>query len=376
MISLNVFKKSYYPLNEITISKSRLIQNYNYLSHIKNGIKIAPVLKSNAYGHGIVAIAKTLDKLNPPMFCVDSLFEAYELYKASIKTPILIMGHISPENLKAKKLPFQYAVYDIGLATAINNSQPGAEIHIKVDTGMHRLGVPIEDLETFVKKLKKLKNIQIIGLFSHLANPENYDGMLNQQQLKQFKEAIAILEKHNIYPRWKHLAASGGLMKSKEMQLSTISNLARIGLALYGIDPIKSNFHLKPALLLTTQIVQIKTLKAGDRVGYLGTFTARRKQIIGILPIGYNDGIDRRLSNFGEVKIGEKYCRIIGKVSMNITTIDLSPIKKPYVGQKVIVYSSNINDRNSIENVARICKTISYEILIHLSPISIKRTSI
>lgn len=286
------------------------------------------------------------------------------------------MGYTNPENLKVKKLPFQYAVYDIGLATAINNCQPGAEIHIKVDTGMHRLGVPIEDLETFVKKLKKLINIRIIGLFSHLANPQNYDGMLNQKQLKQFKEAVAILEKHNIYPRWKHLAASGGLMRSKEMQLSTISNLARIGLALYGIDPIKSNFHLKPILKLTTQIVQIKTLKAGDRVGYLGTFTARRKQIIGILPIGYNDGIDRRLSNFGEVKIGEKYCRIIGKVSMNITTIDLSPIKKPYVGQKVIVYSSNVNDRNSIENVARICKTIPYEILIHLSPISIKRTSI
>lgn len=370
---LNIFKKSYYPLNKITISSTRLIHNYNYLSAVSRNIKIAPVLKSNAYGHGTVPVAKILDSKNVPMFCVDSLLEAYELYKAKIKTPILIMGSINAENLKVKNLPFQYAVCDLDFVAAINNYQPGSQIHIKVDTGMHRLGVQLEDLETFVKKLKKLKNLEIVGLMSHLANPENPHGELNQKQLKQFKEAISILEKHNIYPHWKHLSASGGLMKSKEMQLPKISNLARIGLALYGIDPVKSNYHLKPVLKLTTQIVQIKTLKAGDRVGYLGTFTARKKQSIGVLPIGYSDGAGRRLSNIGLVKIGDRYCRIIGKVSMNITTVDLSPIKKPYIGQEVIVYSDYANDRNSVEKAAQICQTIPYEILVHLSPTSIRR---
>src|SRR3989344_6772460 len=118
---LKIFKKMYKTLNRIEISRKNLLENYRFLSAINRKIKIAPVLKSNGYGHGIIEVAQILDKVGAPFFCVDSLYEAYELYKAKIKTPVLIMGYTNPENLKVKKLPFQYAVYDIGLAAVINN---------------------------------------------------------------------------------------------------------------------------------------------------------------------------------------------------------------------------------------------------------------
>ena len=149
-----ILGREYYPINRIAISKNDLISNYKYLSHLNKNIKVAPVLKSNAYGHGINTVAKILDELNPPFFCVDSLFEAYELFKEKIKSDILIMGYVRPENLRIKALPFSYAIYDLGLAEAINEYQPGAKIHIKVDTGMNRLGVQIKDLRNFAKKYK------------------------------------------------------------------------------------------------------------------------------------------------------------------------------------------------------------------------------
>ena len=187
-----LFRKSY-PLNRITIFKDNLISNYNYLSNLNSSVKIAPVLKSNAYGHGLVEIGKIVDKLKAPFLCVDSLYEAYKLKKAGIKTPILIMGFIDSQNLKIKSLPFSYAVWDLELAKVINSHQKGARVHIFVDTGMHREGVLVGELADFVAKLKKFENIKIEGLMSHFANA-HLDNSLTRLQLLNFQKAINILE--------------------------------------------------------------------------------------------------------------------------------------------------------------------------------------
>ena len=227
---------------------------------------------------------------------------------------------------------------------------------------MHREGVSLNDLPNFLEKIKTYPNLKVEGLMSHFASADNREDPLNQFQIENFNKALEICRENNIYPKWLHLANSDGLINfNRELNFTT---LARTGLALYGIS---SDPNIKPVLILKSKIIQIKTLQRKTRVGYSGTYTTKKSITIGILPLGYYDGIDRRLSNKGSVVIGNIVCPIIGRVSMNITNIDLSKIPNPYIGEEVIVYSSNPKDPNSIENSAKLCKTIPYDILIHLA---------
>lgn len=362
MINLKSFLglKTYQPLNTIEISRDNLLHNYKVLSSINPKVKVAPVLKSNAYGHGLILVAKILDHVGAPFFCVDSIYEAYELLKVKIKTPILIMGYIEPENLKVKKLPFKYAISTMDLAEAISKYQPDAKIHIFVDTGMHREGVPLENLFEFLEKIKDL-NLEIEGLMSHFSSADNPNNPLNKLQTKNFEGALEVLRSQKVYPKYCHLANSDALISTLP-KFST--NPARVGIALFGIG---RDDNLNPVLSFKTKIVQIKKIRRGDRVGYSGTFTARKSMLIGVLPAGYYDGVDRKLSNKGIVTIDGKECPIIGTVSMNITTIDLSNVHNPYVGQIVLVYSNIRTDKNSIENAAKTSRTIPYDLLVHLA---------
>ncbi len=374
---LKFIKKDYQTLNKIEVSKSNLIHNYKYLSSLNQKIKIAPVIKSNGYGHGIVNVAKILDWQKPPFFCVDSLYEAYELLKVNITTPILIMGYTDPENFKVKKLPFSFALFDLETAQVLNEYQKGCKVHIFVDSGMNREGIPLSELPKFLHEIKKLSNIKIEGLMSHLASSDNIKDPLNVLQIKNFKKALEICETNGIKLKWIHIQNSDGL----ELNLKGCNlNMARVGLALYGIstNPKLSKTRtlrtqmgtfraLKPVLTLNTKIIQIKKLNKGDRVGYNGTFVAKRPTTLGVLPIGYYDGVDRRLSNKGWVIVDGQPCKIVGRVSMNITTVNISNVPNPKIGDEVFVYSNSRSDKNSIENAAKICRTIPYDILVHLA---------
>jgi len=368
-----ILGKEYIPLNKVLIAQKRLIQNYQYLAKLQKNLAIAPVLKSNAYGHGIVQVAKLLESQSPPMFCVDSLYEAYLLLKAQIKSPILIMGYIHPTSLRVKKLPFSYAVFNSEQLEVVNRYQKGCEIHIKVDTGMHRLGVMMQDLPGFIEKLRDYKNIKVSGLMSHIAYQESLKEELSKKQLINFQKANTLLKEAGFKPKWLHLAASGGILAKDAVKISKISNMARVGLGLYGIDLTGKHQELKPVLKVTSKIVQIKRLEKGDKIGYTGTFICSREMLIGILPIGYNDGVDRNLSNKGFVIIAGKPCQIVGNISMNITTVDLSSIKNPQVGQEVIIFSDNPIHPNSIVNASRIVDRIPYELLVHFSETFLKR---
>lgn len=358
----SLFGRGYKTLNIIEISKDNLIHNFKYLSSLDRRVKIAPVVKSNAYGHGIIEIAKILDPLNAPFFCVDSLYEAYKLLKANIKTPVLIMGYTDTENFKVKKLPFSYALFDLEMARILNDYQPGCGVHIFVDTGMHREGIPLNELYNFLKEIKLLSNIKIEGLMSHLASADDKKDPLNKIQIRNFLKALKICKENGIHPKWIHLFNSDGL--ALHLRGANV-NTARTGLALYGIsnDP-----NLKQVLTFKSKIIQIKKLQKGDRVGYGGIFIAKKPMILGILPIGYYDGIDRRLSNIGWVSVGGKLCKILGRISMNITIIDLSRVSNPHIGQEVNIYPS-------IKEAAIICKTIPYDILIGLAA-STKRIAV
>lgn len=364
---LKLFRKDYRTLNRIEISRDDLIQNYRYLSSLNRKIKIAPVLKSNAYGHGAVLVAKILDNIGTPFICVDSLYEAYELYKAKIKTPILIMGYTDPQNFKVKKLPFSYAVFDLETARVLNKYQPNCGIHIFADTGMNREGISLYELPQFLTHLKQFKNLKIEGLMSHLAMAEKPHDSLTKKQVNNFPYVQQIVRKAGFKPKWIHISNSSGLLNLPYVSIQhkpVVGNLARVGLALYGIS---DNPNLKPVLALKSKIIQIKRLQKGDRVGYGGTYKAKKDVLLGVLPIGYCDGVDRRLSNKGSVLINGIVCPIIGRVSMNITTVDITKAVDPQVGQEVFVYSNNRTDKNSIENAAKICHTIPYDLLVHLT---------
>jgi alanine racemase len=361
-----ILNRKSFPLNRILISRSSLLHNYQYLSSINPQIKIAPVLKSNAYGHGLNLLGDLLDAEGAPFLCVDSLLEAHQLKKVGIKTPILIMGYVDPKSLRRKKLPFSFTVYDLNLARIINEFQKGVEVHIFVDTGMHREGVLLEDLPKFIRSLKLLRSLNVVGLMTHLAIGGEPNNSLTLRQLKEFKEAIKICEDEGLQLKWRHIGGSNAVLHNDLDSCG--ANVVRSGLAIYGIDPIFKDEKLKPSLLLTSKISQVKDLKKGESTGYDATFLASKKMKIAILPIGYNDGVDRRLSNRGCVLVKGVKCQIIGMISMNITTIDVSEVKNPRAGNEVEVFSATPNEPNSFQEASKQANTTVYDLLVHLNP--------
>lgn len=359
------FRRAYSPLNTIEISEKALRSNYQYLSQL-SGLKIAPVLKSNAYGHGLTHVAKILDDVGAPFFCVDSLYEAYELLKTGIKTQIIIMGYTNPENLKVKKLPFAFVVYDRQTVVALNKYQPQAPIHIFIDTGMHREGITMVKLSEFLKDISSLKKIRVEGLMSHFAAFDQHDNALTKEQVTNFNVAQQMVRDAGFNPQWLHIGNSSASLHP-DIYKNKIGNLIRSGIALYGIDPEGKDDRLLPALQVMTTLNQIKTLSKGEKVGYDFTYTAKKDVVMGILPYGYYDGIDRRLSNNGCVTIKNILCPIIGKVSMNLTAIDISDVVDPVVGDTVIIYSNRTADKNSFYHAAQLADTIPYDLLVHLA---------
>lgn len=203
---------------------------------------------------------------------------------------------------------------------------------------------------------------------SHFASGDKPEDPLTKSQMENFLKAKKLLRKLGINPKWEHICASAGLLSMAKKHHLDLGNVARVGKALYGIEPSSDDPHLSPVLKLTTKLVQIKKLKQGDTVGYDGTYTVEKIMMLGVLPIGYYDGIDRRLSNKGAVLVHDTLCPIVGRVSMNITTIDISALPDPKVGCEVTVFSDNPKDVNSVETVAKLCETIPYDIVVGLTP--------
>jgi len=231
---------------------------------------------------------------------------------------------------------------------------------------MHREGVRIDELPKFLHSIISKTNLEIEGIMSHLAESESPKNASTKEQLRNFQKAISILKKSGINPKWIHIANSSAILNNK-LYKAELGNMARTGIALYGIDTEGKDKNLKPTLTLKTRISQIKNLHKTEKAGYNFTFTAKENMQIAILPIGYFDGVDRRLSNKGFVLVNEKECPIIGRVSMNITIIDVSKIANTTVGQEVIVYSNNPENKNSIQNAAKLCNEPPYVLLGNLA---------
>lgn len=371
----------YEPLIIVEIYKSHLLHNLHEFQKIAPESKVAPVLKSNAYGHGLFEIAQILQKENKvnkdsiPFLIVDSYFETLALRSARIKTPLLIIGYTRPETIIHSKLAHvSFTVTSLETLKIISHSKKNISIHLKIDTGMHRQGIMFDQLDEAIKIIKNSQTINLEGIATHLSDADSPDDTFTNTQINQWNDCVQKFKKEFPTLKWFHASATYGHNYSKKIR----SNISRLGIGLYGLaDKLHNqpNLILKPVLEMKTIVSDIKKLQPGDHVGYNNTFTAQHDLTMATIPAGYFEGINRRLSNTGELLVGPKRtaCNIIGRVSMNITCLDVSKVSNIKINDPVVIISCKPNDPNSIAAIVKKSEgTIPYEIVTRI-PAHLKR---
>lgn len=376
------FSKKYVVCNEIRLSEKNLISNIKYLESV--GTKIIPVLKSNAYGHGLKEIAQLLNKSNSDIVCVDGYFEVLEI-RDIFKKDILVLGYIKKENYQnINTNNFSFVVHDLEILEELIKLNKRMRIHIELNTGMNRHGIKVlqdnfDELIGFIDRVGQSK-LEIEGVMSHYYDADNIDNSDLDAQVKLFDKAVKLILNKKIKPKYIHIANSSGLIKSK----SKYANYSRSGIAIYGINPLNKNDeffseyqnNLKPVLELSSEITKIIRIKKGESVSYGRTFIADKEIQIGVIPMGYFEGIPRVLSNKGFVKINNKFYKIAGKICMNHTMINLEDnFKMVKVGDRVVIISSDPQDKNSLSNICTDFDLFSYEVLVKLNE-SVRRVVI
>ncbi len=367
--ALRARKFQYQRLVEVTVSREAILHNLHTFEDLY-GKGVAPVLKSNAYGHGLVETAKILRGERVPFLCVDSFFEALVLRNERITTPILIIGYTPLENLKKRPLKeVSFAVISLDELERLASSGLRVAIHLEVDTGMHRHGIMLNELDRALALLAKNPQIALEGIYTHLADADTSHSPHVARQITQWNAAAAEARKKIPSIRYFHCAQTAGSFYSSRID----ANVIRIGIGLYGIYSGVGNISLRPALEMRTRITSLRTIEAGEYVGYNAAFKAEQRMRIASIPVGYHEGIDRRLSNRGFVTVSGIPCGIVGRVSMNITSIDVSRVPDAAIDKEVVVVSADPKDPNSIARMAEICGAIPYELLVHI-PEGLRRT--
>lgn len=361
---------------------------------IKPNVRLCAVVKSNAYGHGLVQVAKLCEEGGADWLAVDSIDEALTLKKAKIThLPILILGYTLKSRLsEVVKHGFRLVVYNPETIEALgkilsqkfpqflkgkakSEKQEKINVHIKVETGTSRQGVLEKDILNFVKLIKKYPQINIEGLSTHYANIEDTtDHRYAMHQLSRFKKVVERLDKAGIKIPIKHTACSAATILFPE----THFDMVRVGISLYGLWPSretkvsasfkKKKIVLKPVLTWKTKIAQIKELPAGTFIGYGLTEKLLRPSKIAVLPVGYWDGYDRGLSSVGNVLISGQRCKVLGRVCMNMMVVDVTDVSKVKVEDEVVLLGHQGNEEISAEEIAQKIGTINYEVVTRINP--------
>lgn len=356
--------------------------NLKYLEHnyralrgmLPRGCRFLGVVKANAYGHGAVPVARKLEELGADYLAVACLDEAVELRKADIKLPILILGPTPCEfATELLKYDLTQAVseteYASALSQAISANNGVLKIHIKVDTGMSRLGFQcdedhVEESVTQIARVCSLTGVQAEGIFTHFANADG-DEEYSMCQLTRFFNVIDKLGRRRVDFAIRHCAASAAMLNYPCAHL----DMVRPGISLYGHYPDPSCQDLDgpgllPVMTFKTRIISVREMKQGTAISYGCTHSLKKDSKVAVLPVGYADGLERLLSNRGEVLIQGQRAPIIGRVCMDMCMVDVSDIDDVHTGDEVIVFGVDI----PVEEKADMVGTIQYELLCGIAP--------
>lgn len=333
------------------------------------GTKILGTIKADGYGHGALEVAEVLRKNGVEMFSVALLDEAIYLRKNGVKENILILGvtpaHCAEELVKHDIISTTSSVEEAeAVSAAAVKLGKTAKIHIKIDTGMGRLGFfPCQQSVEEILKISKLDGIKIDGMFTHFAISDCADKTFTSAQKGKFLYMIDELGKHGITIPNKHCANSAGIMDFDDLFL----DLVRPGIILYGMYPsdevIKENLPLKPAMCLKTQVSFIKDVDEETSIGYGRTYFAKGKRRIATLPVGYADGFSRHLSNRGFVIIHGQKAPIVGRICMDQCMVDISEIDGVHIEDEVVLMGKMGGEEISAEDIAKLIGTINYEVV-------------
>ena len=334
-----------------------------------SGVAIMPAVKADAYGHGAIECARALETAGAEWLGVALPEEGLTLRNAGITTPILSLGGFwegQEESIIAHHITpaiFRLDILD-RLDCAARAASVVVDYHLKVDTGMGRLGVSYRDLASFLDEAARFESVRLDGVMTHLASADFPDkSEFTAQQMTLFENAVELVRSRGHKPSWIHEANSAGAHAYPRSR----GNLVRLGGVLYGLwrdvtDRSIESLDWRPVMSLRTRIVLLKTVSAGTPLGYGGTFVTSRESRIATLAIGYEDGVRRALSNQGNVIVREQLAPIVGRVSMDLTLVDVTDVKDASMGDEAVIIGRQGSIRITAEEVAAQIGTLSYEV--------------
>lgn len=346
--------------------------------------KILSIVKGNGYGHGGPQVAKALEKAGSDWFGVTCTDEGIAVRQAGVRKPILVLTSFVPgEESRLVEHDLTAVIHrceQLGLldrAAARRDGKKRVPFHLKIDTGMNRLGIAAGDVECFARQLGKCRNIQLTGIFSHFASSgvftETFVGQQTREQEERFYEALERLRVLGVDPGIVHLANSAAIVTRPE----TWADMVRPGAILYGYHPgydpaekreeAEARLPLKPVMSLRSRIISVRNVTAGAGVGYDATFVAQRPTRIGVLAAGYGDGIHRSLGNHGNVLLRGKLAPIVGIISMDVTMIEVTDIEGAQVGDVATVHGTDGKQVLPANRVARSIGTVTSDLLCAVS---------
>lgn len=370
MKSLNLFS------TWAEIDLDALAFNFNQVrNYAGKDKKILAVVKANAYGHGLEMISRELESLGVDFLGVALVKEGIQLRKAGIKKPILVLGGVLPfqieEVVNFKLTPVVIDLQSANLLEAEGKKQKQSiPVHIKIDTGMNRLGIPWQKAKEFFTYFKSLKHLELEGVLSHFSSAHLSDRAsqkFSTEQMKRFREVLSILRKLNFNPPLVHMANSAAVIEG----LGTEEfNMVRAGIMLYGSYPseeLKSRIELKPVMSVKSQIIQIKDLPYHSPISYGRTFYTKKKSRIAVIGIGYGDGYPFRISNRGKVLIKGEKVPLVGSICMDLMMADVTQLAEVKSGEEVVIFGEQGKVSITVEEMANWAETIPYEILCGIS---------
>jgi alanine racemase len=355
------------PLSWVEIDLAALRHNLAAARHhLTPPTQVLPVVKSDAYGHGMLAVARELAAAGVSFLGVSKFWEAAELRAHNLRLPILALLGLEPADMEeAIRQEIRPVIFRLDHARLLSRTARAinlpARVHVKVDTGMGRLGVPWDKVAGFFEELLALPGIQLEGVLSHFAVADEADKSYSEWQLERFQQVLRMVAERGGQVCYAHISNSAGLLDLPGAHYQ----LVRPGLMLYGSPPsaeLRWPVKLQPVMSFKSRILQLKEVPEGQSIGYGRTFIATRPTRIATIPVGYDDGYNRLLSNRGSVLIAGTRAPVVGRVSMNMITVDVSHLPGVREDEEVVLLGVQGQERISAEEIAELCATISYEI--------------